>query len=57
METLNDKEKVQMDRREHKRHSVPAMITCTFYEGGDKRENQDSRDLFRIFPAAGSRLK
>ncbi len=36
METLSDKEKVQMDRREHKRHSVPVMITCTFYEGGIK---------------------
>lgn len=34
METLNDKGKVQMDRREQKRHSVPAIITCTFYEGG-----------------------
>ncbi len=33
METLNDKANVQSDRREHKRHSVPAMITCTFYEG------------------------
>lgn len=36
METSNDKEKAQMERREHKRYNVPAMVTCTFYEGGIK---------------------
>lgn len=34
METLDDKAQEQQDRREHKRHNVPAMVTCSFYEGG-----------------------
>ena len=34
METLHDNSKEQLDRRENKRHNVPAMVTCSFYEGG-----------------------
>jgi c-di-GMP-binding flagellar brake protein YcgR len=36
METVHDVGKEQIDRRENKRHSVPAMVTCSFYEGGIK---------------------
>jgi hypothetical protein len=36
METLHDRAAEQMERRENKRHSVPAMVTCSFYEGGIK---------------------
>jgi hypothetical protein len=36
METLDENANAEVERREHKRHSVPVMITCTFYEGGIK---------------------
>ena len=36
MDISNDKAQEPLERREHKRHSVPALVTCSFYEGGIK---------------------
>ena len=44
METLRESGKKQIDRRQNKRYSVPAMVTCSFSEGGIK-----SKSSFRGF--------
>ena len=36
METCDGKINGEMERRENKRYSIPAMVTCTFFEGGVK---------------------
>lgn len=36
METSDNKTGAQIERRENKRYSIPAMVTCTFFEGGVK---------------------
>lgn len=36
MEPSDDKGKMQIERREYKRHNVPAIVTCAFFEGGIK---------------------
>ena len=36
METFYGKVNVETERRENKRYSIPAMVTCTFFEGGVK---------------------
>ena len=34
MEHFDNEEKEKMEMREHQRHSVPSMVTCTFLEEG-----------------------
>jgi hypothetical protein len=32
MEDFNNDEKMNIERRNHQRHSIPAVVTCTFFE-------------------------
>lgn len=32
MEDFNNDEKMKIEKRDHQRHSVPAVVTCTFFE-------------------------